>query len=158
MANLCLPPDPESHQALRDTLEWKAHLMSKSTKVIVALGATGVILAAGSAFTASSTIDDGAINVGSVAQSVSGATITNVVHTYTAATDTTTAISARAAQLLSMTAGVVTISINDGAAQACTVTQVDTTSPADGTLDASDIACNITDVANVTSVRFVVNG
>lgn len=130
--------------------------MHKSTKFIVALGAAGVVAAAGSAFTATSTIDDPAINVGSVAQSVSGATITNVVHSYTAATDTTTSISAKAEQLLSTTAGVVKVSINDGALEDCTVTLTDV-EPL-GTDDYSTIACDITDTANVTSVRFVVNG
>lgn len=134
--------------------------MYKSTKLIVALGAAGVVAAAGSAFTATSTIDDPAINVGSVAQTVSGATITNVTHTYTAATDTTTTIAAKAEQLLSTTAGVVKVSINDGAVQNCTVavTDVDLDSVDDGATDYSDITCDITDTANVTSVRFVVNG
>jgi hypothetical protein len=135
--------------------------MRKSTKLVVALGAAGVVAAAGSAFTATSTIDDSAINVGSVAQTVSGATITNVTHTYTAATDTTTAISAKAEQLLSTTAGVVKVSINDGALQNCTVTVTDVAplGTDEGAGDFSDIACDITpDVANVTSVRFVING
>jgi hypothetical protein len=134
--------------------------MYKSTKLIVALGAAGVVAAAGSAFTATSTIDDSAINVGSVAQSVSGATITNVTHTYTAATDTTTAISAKAEELLSTSAGVVKIGINSEALQDCTVTQTDIAPiGADGGVaDFSTIACDITDTANVTSVRFVVNG
>lgn len=134
--------------------------MYKSTKLIVALGAAGVVAAAGSAFTATSTIDDPAVNVGSVAQSVSGATITNVVHSYTEATDTTTAISAKAEQLLSTTAGVVKVSINAGTGQNCTVTLTDVAplGTDEGAGDFSTIACDITDVANVTSVRFVVNG
>ncbi len=134
--------------------------MRKSTKLLVALAAAGTVAAAGSAFTATSTIDDPAINVGSVNQSVSGATITNVVHSYTAATDTTTAISAKAEQLLSTTAGVVKVSINDGALQNCTVTVTDVAplGTDEGAGDFSDIACDITDVANVTSVRFVING
>lgn len=123
----------------------------------VVLGALALI---GSAFTATSTIDDPAIHVGSVSQTVSGATFTNVVHTYTSATDTTTAISAKAEQLLSTTEGVVTISVNGGAAQSCTVTQTDV-SPLgtdEGTGDFSSVACDITDAANVTSLAFVVNG
>lgn len=134
--------------------------MRKSTKLVVALGAAGIIAAAGSAFTATSTIDDSAINVGSVAQTVSGATITNVSHTYTASTDTTTAISAKAEQLLSTTAGVVKVSINDGTLQNCTVTVTDVAplGTDEGAGDFSTIACDITDVANVTSVRFVING
>ena len=134
--------------------------MRKSTKLVAALGAAGVVAAAGSAFTATSTIDDPAINVGSVVQSVSGATFTNVVHSYTAESDFTTAIDAKAEELLSTSAGVVTVSINDGAAQDCTVTVTDVNLDGvdDGATDYSDIACDITDVADVTSVRFVVNG
>lgn len=120
----------------------------------------GAIALTGSAFTATSTIDDAAVHVGSVSQSVSGATFTNVVHTYTSATDTTTAVSAKAEQLLSTTAGVVTVSVNGGAAQSCTVTQTDV-SPLgtdEGAGDFSSVACDITDAANVTSLAFVVNG
>lgn len=120
----------------------------------------GAVALSGSAFTATSTIDDSAINVGSVSQSVSGATFTNVVHTYTSATDTTTAIAAKAEQLLSTTAGVVTVSINGGAPQSCTVTLTDVAplGTDEGAGDFSNVACDITDVANVTSVAFVVNG
>ena len=120
----------------------------------------GAIAVGGSAFTATSTIDDGAINVGSVSQTVSGATFTNVVHTYTAATDTTTAVSAKAEQLISTATGVVTVSVNGGGAQACTVTWTDVNEDGidDGVSDFSDVACDITDLANVTSLRFVVNG
>lgn len=134
--------------------------MRNNKKFIAALGLAGVVAAAGSAYTATSTIDDAAINVGSVAQSVSGATITNVTHGYTASSDTTTAISAKAEELLSTAAGVVTVSINDGAPQECTVTVTDIAPLGvdGGAADFSDIACDIADVTNVTSVRFVVNG
>jgi hypothetical protein len=134
--------------------------MRNSSRLLLALAIAGVVAASGSAFTATSTIDDLAIHVGSVAQTVSGATITNVTHTYTAATDTTTALSAKAEQLLSTATGVVKVSINDGALETCTVTvtDVDGDGVDDGAADFSDIACDITDTANVTSVRFVVNG
>lgn len=134
--------------------------MRTPSKLIVALAAAGGVAAAGSAYTATSTIDDAAINVGSVAQSVSGATITNVVHSYTPDTDTTTAISAKAEELLSTAPGVVRVSINDGALQDCTVTLTDVAplGTDEGATDYSDVACDITDLANVTSVRFVING
>jgi hypothetical protein len=134
--------------------------MRKSTKILVALVAAGTVGAAGSAFTATSTIDDPAINVGSVVQSVSGATITNVSHSYNAATDTTTAISAKAEQLLSTSAGVVKIGINSEALQDCTVTltDVEPLGTDEGVGDFSTITCDIADTADVTSVRFVVNG
>lgn len=134
--------------------------MQKSTKFIAALTVAGFVGLGASAFTATSTIDDPAINVGSVSQSVSGATITNVAHSYTADSDTTTAISAKAEQLLSTAAGVVKVSINGGAAENCTVavTDVNADGVDDGATDFSDVACDIADTANVTSVRFIVNG
>jgi hypothetical protein len=134
--------------------------MRNSSKLALALATAGVIAAGASAYTATSTIDQAAVHVGSVAQSVSGATITNVVHSYTPATDTTTAISAKAEELLSTTAGAVQVSINGGALEPCTVTQTDVNTDGidDGATDFSDIACNIADTAGVTSVRFVVNG
>jgi len=134
--------------------------MRKNVSLFAAVGVAGLIAATGSAFTATSTIDRSAINVGSVAQSVSGATFTSVTHSYTGATDTTTAISAKAEELLSTAAGVVTVSVNSGAAQNCTVTLTDVAPLGvdDGAGDFSNVSCDITDTANVTSVRFVVNG
>jgi hypothetical protein len=134
--------------------------MRKNFKLVGAVAVAGLVAASGSAFTATSTLDDTAINVGSVAQTVSGATFTNVAHTYTAATDTTTALAAKAEQLLSTAAGVVTVHVNDGVAQNCTVmvTDVAPLGVDDGAGDFSDVDCDITDVANVTSIRFVVNG
>lgn len=128
--------------------------------VIAGAVVAGALALTGSAFTATSTIDDAAVNVGSASQTVSGATFTNVVHTYTSATDTTTAVSAKAEQLLSTTSGVVTLSVNGGAAQSCTVTQTDVAplGTDEGAGDFSSVACNITDTANVTSLAFVVNG
>ncbi len=134
--------------------------MRNSSRLILALGTAGLIAAGTSAFTATSTIDASAVHVGSVAQSVSGATITNVVHSYTPESDTTTAISAKAEELLSTAEGVVQVSINGGALEPCTVTQTDadTDGVDDGATDFSDVACDIADTTNVTSIRFVVNG
>ncbi len=133
--------------------------MRKNVKLLGAVAVAGLVAATGSAFTATSTIDDSAINVGSVTQSVSGATFTNVVHAYTASTDTTTSLSGRTAELLSTATGVVKVFLNESAtadAAGCTVTAVDT--DADTVNDASDVTCNITDTVNLTSIRFVVNG
>lgn len=134
--------------------------MRNSSRLILALGAAGFLAAGTSAFTATSTIDNSSVHVGSVAQSVSGATLTNVVHSYTPETDTTTAISAKAEELLSTADGVVQVSINGAALEPCTVTRTDANDNGvdDGAMDFSDIACDIADTANVTSVRFVVNG
>lgn len=147
------PGQPGYRTRETDTMRFKRGIIAGAA-VAWALALTG------SAFTATSTIDDSAINVGSVAQTVSGASFTDVVHTYTAAADTTTAISAKAEQLLSTTAGVVTISVNGGAAEDCTITLTDVAplGTDEGAGDFSSIACDITDTANVTSLRFVVNG
>ena len=132
----------------------------RTRNTLGAVGLAVLVAAAGSAFTATSTIDDAAINVGSVAQSISGVDFSNVVHTYTAATDTTTAISAKAEQLVSEDAGVVTVTVNGGAPQACTVTQTDLLNDDvdTGLTEYSDVACDITDTVNVTAIRFIVNG
>ena len=134
--------------------------MRKDLKLVGALAVAGLVAAAGSAFTATSNLDDEAINVGSVLQAVSGANFTNVIHTYDAASDETSAVSAKAEELLSESEGVVTLSVNNGSAQACTVTQTDVDADGvdDGAGDFSSVSCDITDVANVTSIRFVVNG
>jgi hypothetical protein len=134
--------------------------MRNSSKLAVALATAGVIAAGASAYTATSTIDQAAVHVGSVAQTVSGANITNVVHSYAPATDTTTAISAKAEELLPTTPGAVKVSINGGALEPCTVTQTDANNDGidDGAMDYSDVTCDIADTTDVTGVRFVVNG
>ena len=134
--------------------------MTMKRSIFAGAFVAGALALAGSAFTATSTIDDGAINVGSVSQAVSGANFTNVTHSYTAATDTTTAISAKAEELLSKSAGVVTLSVNGGQAGACTLTWTDADEDGadDGEADFSNIACDIADTANLTSLRFTVNG
>ena len=134
--------------------------MNSKRSIFAGALVAGTLALAGTAFTATSTIDDADMNVGSVSQSVSGATFTNVSHTYTAATDTTTAISAKAEELLSTAEGVVTLSVNGGAGQPCTVTQTDIAplGTDEGTGDFSSIACDIADQANLTSLSFTVNG
>jgi hypothetical protein len=126
---------------------------------LAAVGVAGLIAFTGSAFTATSTIDKSDMNVGSVAQSVAGVTVTNVDYAYVPATDTTTAVSATIAQLIDTTAGTVQISVNGKANESCAAAvHVDTTEPADGTNDVSTVSCDIADTVDVTSVRFVVEG
>ncbi|MCW2848436.1 MAG: hypothetical protein JWR90_2410 [Marmoricola sp.] len=134
--------------------------MHNSSKLLLALAAAGAIAGGASAFTATSTIDNAAVHVGSVAQSVSGANITNVAYSYTPESDTTTAISAKAEELLPTKAGVVRVSINGDPLETCTVSQTDADQDGidDGATDFSDITCDIADTPGVTSVRFVVNG
>ena len=134
--------------------------MRNSSRLAIALATAGVIAAGASAFTANSTIDDGAVHVGSVTQSVSGANFTSVVHSYTPVGDLTTAISAKTEELLSKADGVVQISVNNGALEPCTVTctAAPTGGVDDGPTDFSTVNCDIDDAADVTSIRFVVNG
>ena len=134
--------------------------MKLNRSILVGAAVAGTFALTGAAYTATSTIDDSAINVGSVSQTVSGATITNVVHTYTASSDTTTAISAKAEELLSTAAGVVTLSVDGAAAEACTVTVTDVAplGTDEGAGDFSSIACDIADTVNLTSLAFVING
>jgi hypothetical protein len=135
--------------------------MNTKRGLIAGAAVAGAIALGGSAYTATSTIDDPAVNVGSVEQLISGATITNVVHTYTAASDTTTAIDAKAEELLED--GSVTIEVNGGVpngAEACSVARTDVNADGidDGAGDFTDITCDIVDTVNVTSIRFIVNG
>ena len=139
--------------------------MRKNFKILGAVAVAGVVATTGSAFTATSTIDKAAINVGSVTQSVSGATFTNVAHTYTSSTDTTTALDAKAEQLLSKTAGVVTVHLNNSLTAdtgACTVAWTESATGTvgidDGAADFSSISCDISDTSNLANIRFVVNG
>lgn len=133
---------------------------SNKRNILAGAVVAGLVAFGGSAFTAASTIDDEDINVGSVSQSVSGANFTEVTHTYDSDTDTTSAISAKAAELLSTDDGVVTISTNGGAPQACTVTWTDVNSDGldSGAQDFSSVACDITPLFELTSLQFTVNG
>jgi hypothetical protein len=130
--------------------------MHKSSKLIVALGAAGIIAAGASAFTATSSIDHTNVTVGAVTQQVSGAHITNVVYDWNSTDDMTSQVKAKAAELLSPNA--VKVSINEGALQDCTVDQRDVNGATAGPMDHSDITCDFPATADVASVRFIVNG
>src|SRR3954447_19971390 len=132
--------------------------MRKHGLLIGAVAAAGALVV-GSALTASSTIYDPAVHVGSVAQSVSGVTINDVNYSYTPATDTTTAIDVVAEELLDVRAGAMQVSVNGGGYQDCdapVLTDVNSNSVDDGAQDFSDVHCDIVDTPNVTSVRFLV--
>ena len=139
--------------------------MRKNFKLLGAVAVAGLVATTGSAFTATSTIDagDAAINVGSVSQSISGATVLDVSHAYTAGTDTTTSVTLKIDQWIDTTAGVVKVGINGGTPVDCAAATIvnggtTTTGGADeGTDDHSTVACNV-NTANVTSLQFVVNG
>ena len=127
----------------------------------VLIGAVAVAgaLVVGSALTATSTIYDPAVHVGSVSQSVAGVTINDVNYTYTPATDTTTAIDVVAEELLDVRAGAMQVSVNGGGYEDCdapVLTDVNVNGTDDGAMDVSDVHCDVVDTANVTSVRFLV--
>jgi hypothetical protein len=66
--------------------------MRKSQKILGAVAVAGLIAAGSAAFTATSTIDDAAVHVGAVTQSITGVTVTNVDYTINPATDLTTVV------------------------------------------------------------------
>lgn len=133
--------------------------MPTRARTLTLLGVFAVLAGTGTAFTAASSIDAPAIVVGSVEQQIAGATITDVRHTYSSVLRLTTALTARAEELVSTAPGVVTVEVNGGAAQACTVTHTDLLVPGvDEGPDYSTFTCDIVDTSVITSLRFVVNG
>jgi hypothetical protein len=74
--------------------------MRTSAKLITALSVAGLIGIAGSAFTATSTIDAGQKYVGAKTQSISGVAISSVEYTTDVSTDVTTGVSFHVTQNL----------------------------------------------------------
>jgi hypothetical protein len=131
----------------------------RSKRALIGALAVAGALVVGTAVTATSTIYDGAVHVGSVTQSVAGVTLNDVNYTYTPATDTTTAIDVVTEELLDELAGTLSVSVNGGAYEDCDApvqTDANTNGTDDGAMDFSDVHCDIADTANVTSVRFLV--
>jgi hypothetical protein len=73
--------------------------MRSSTKLFGGLAVAGLIAVAGSAFTASSTIDQANKFVGAASQSISGVTVSNVAYT-TDSSDVTSAVTFHVTQTL----------------------------------------------------------
>jgi hypothetical protein len=113
--------------------------MRSSTKLFGGLAVAGLIAVAGSAFTATSTIDQANKFVGATSQSVSGVDVNNVSYTTDPATDVTSAVAFHVTQTLT-------------AADTITATITGTTtgaSPAPGT---SSVACTHTVVSGGTDL------
>jgi len=74
--------------------------MRKSMKLLGAVAVAGLVVAGGSAFTASSTIDDPHQIVGAVSQLISGVTVSSVVYTTAPLTDITSKVTFHVTQIL----------------------------------------------------------
>jgi hypothetical protein len=117
----------------------------------------GVIVAvagvSGTAFTATSTIDRSAVHQGSVAQGVSGITVSDVSYTFQPDSDTVTKITANAVQDLVADASILTVALNGTAPRPCTGEWVPAS--AEGAAAHTAITCDVSGgFANVTEVRF----
>ncbi|WP_022887207.1 hypothetical protein [Glaciibacter superstes] len=126
--------------------------MRKSSKLITALGIAGLVAVAGTAFTATSTIDQANKIVGSTNQTISGVSVSSVEYTTDATTDTTTAVAFHVAEDLATTPATITASIGDGtttqAATNCTQTAV--AASVDPVVPAStDVVCTFAGLVNV---------
>jgi ribosomal protein S8E len=129
--------------------------MRKNTKFLSAIAVAGLVAAAGSAFTASSTIDAANKVVGTTSQTISGVHVTNVQYTV-GGNDTTTAVAFHVAEVLTAADTVkATISSSSPSAtqtSTCTKTAVLTA----GTQTSTDLACDFgSGTANVTSLSIV---
>jgi hypothetical protein len=103
----------------------KINIMRTSAKLITALSVAALVGVAGSAFTATSTIDAGQKYVGATGQSVTGVHVSSVQYTTNATTDFTTAVSFHVAEDLGAeTTITATISnaVPASASDACTPT------------------------------------
>lgn len=112
--------------------------MRSSTKLFGGLAVAGLIAVAGSAFTATSTIDQANKFVGATSQSVSGVTVSNVSYT-TDSSDVTSAVTFHVTQTLS-------------AADTITATITGTTTGASPAAGTSSVACTHTVVTGGTDL------
>jgi hypothetical protein len=92
--------------------------MRSTTKLFGALAVSAVVAATGSAFTATSTIDNATKHIGQTGQTISGVDVTNVVYTTDSATDDTSAVSFTIGQALG-TNDTLAVTLN-GTAGVCT--------------------------------------
>jgi hypothetical protein len=117
--------------------------MRRSTTIVGAIAVAGIVAAAGSAFTATSTIDHATKTVGATGQTISGVDVTGVTYTWDSATDDTSGVDFTIGAALGVNDNLAVAL--DGQAGACTVT---------GTA----VACTwATPVHNATSLSIVVN-
>jgi hypothetical protein len=126
--------------------------MRKSTRFISGLAMAGIVAAGGSAFTAQSNFKHEDHYVGAASQRISGVHVNNVQYTFTAATDTTTAVAFNIDENLA-DGETVTATISDGT-PAHDLT-IPCTAP-DGSEDGTNLVCNFGDgLAGVTQLSIV---
>jgi hypothetical protein len=119
--------------------------MRKSTKLLAAVAFAGLAAAGGSAFTATSTIDQASKQIGATSQSISGVAVTSVSYTWDAATDATSGVNFTIGAPLG-TNDTLTVKLNSTASTTpCTVTD-------------TAVACTWTPaITNAGSLSIVVN-
>lgn len=116
--------------------------------VLAAVAAAGVIAAAGSAFTATSTIDEQSKTVGATSQSISGVAVTNVSYDWDSTNDTTNGVAFTIDKALSPS-GQMTVKLSN---------PTDTTTGTCNTVDGTAYTCTFAPgVVNATSLSIVVN-
>lgn len=113
--------------------------------VFAAVAFAGLVAATGSAFTATSTIDEGTKTVGATSQSISGVAVSNVSYTWDSSNDTTSGVDFTIGSVLGAN-DTLTVSLN-GTNGSCTA-------------DVSGLVYTCTwavPVANATDLGIVVN-
>jgi hypothetical protein len=130
--------------------------MRSSTKLFGALTISGLIAVAGSAFTATSTIDVASQHVGATSQSVSGVSVSNVSYSTDPATDVTSAVSFHVTEDLTA-ADTITATITGTTTEPAPGTSSTTcTQTALGAGLGTDLACSFsTTLSNVTKLDIV---
>lgn len=130
--------------------------MRKSVKIITALSVAGLAVTAGSAFTATSTIDAGQKFIGGTTQDVSGVAVTAVQYTTDATTDVTSAVSFHVSQELG-TESTLTAKITGTTTGATpTAGTSSSTCSKDTAVVGTDLTCTFTTtLSNVTKLEIV---
>ena len=132
--------------------------MRSSTKLFGALAISGLIAAAGSAFTANSTIDSPQKFVGATSQSISGVSVSNVSYTTDSASDVTSAVSFHVTQDLA-TADTITATITGTTTDASPVpgtSSATCTHTTPGAGGGTDLSCTFSPtLSNVTKLDIV---
>ena len=118
-----------------------------------AIAGAGIVAAAGSAFTASSTIDNSNKYVGATSQTISGVHVSNVAYTWDSATDKTSGVSFHTQEVLGSN-DTMTVSLTDNNGVPSTGSCTPTVNGGGGT----DFSCTWgTPIADVRQLSIVVN-
>lgn len=129
--------------------------MRKSAKLITALSVAGLTLVAGSAFTATSDIDQATKIVGATGQSITGVHVSSVQYVVDGA-DKTTGVTFHVTENLTDNPTAVNATISDGAGTPATDTDTCSVVGTGTDLDGTDLTCTFpTGVTNVRSLSIV---